>query len=311
MQRLRERAGRLCRQIVHENTGEVGSVGGQHPVRLQQSFPQQMRRVIREEIALQPRLPTDREEEILSIDRIGEPLGHPGKHAPCGLRNGVVPAHVLDNAETVVAGKQLVSAIPAQRHSYMATSEFRNQIGGNRRRVGEGFVKVPHELLRQRDGIGPDNQFVMRGGVLFGGHAGIGSSLYSSSSNPMEKVFTGAEDWRAMEGTTKLESIPPLKNASVERRPSAEAARFHPTARAGFRKPPLRRIRARLRREAHIRRARDIANSARSGERRLRHSSASSPAPVSELRETPCKDREYSSAKNRAAAPLPQFLQVA
>src|SRR4030088_2681446 len=39
------------------------------------------------------------------------------------------------------------------------------------------------------------------------------SSLNALSSKPMEKVFTGSGDCNAMEATTELESIPPLRNA--------------------------------------------------------------------------------------------------
>ena len=54
---------------------------------------------------------------------------------------------------------------------------------------------------------------MMVGGIFLGHQPGIGQFVEAASSNPMENVFTGSGDCSAMDATTELESMPPLRNA--------------------------------------------------------------------------------------------------
>src|SRR2546425_2690453 len=64
---------------------------------------------------------------------------------------------------TGVAGEQLVATVARKHNLDVFAREFRNHVGGNRRRIGEGLVEMPDQFVNQLTNIGSDDEFVMLG----------------------------------------------------------------------------------------------------------------------------------------------------
>ena len=80
-----------------------------------------------------------------------------------GRRHAVVRALALLDEVLVVPRKQLVTAVASEHYLDVLRRELRHDVGGDCRRVAEGLVKVPREILHDSDHVGPQNQLVVLG----------------------------------------------------------------------------------------------------------------------------------------------------
>ena len=94
------------------------------------------------------------------------------RRSDCGTRSsGPIALHLL---QAGVAAEEFVAAIAAERHLDGARGELADDEGGDGGRIGERLAEVFDEFLDDADGIGPHDDFMMVGRVLFGHHPGVG-----------------------------------------------------------------------------------------------------------------------------------------
>ena len=62
---------------------------------------------------------------------------------------------------TSVSGKELIATVTRQRNRNVFAREFRNHVGGNCRRVGERFVKMPDQFINDPADVRRDYELVM------------------------------------------------------------------------------------------------------------------------------------------------------
>ena len=102
---------------------------------------------------------------------LGGGAGQPLDHSPQRPSRGRQARGELIRYVRVVAAEQLIAPLPGQRDLDRAGGELRDQVGGQRRRIGERLVEHLDQARQELDRVRANHQLVVIGAVTLGDHA--------------------------------------------------------------------------------------------------------------------------------------------
>ena len=146
-------------QAVGKGLHQVGAVGGKHPLGPQQALADEVRGVVRFEIALQRGRPGDHAQIVLAISRVRQGIGKRTQATAYDARQPVRPAQPFLQEEAIVASEQFIAAIAAQRDFHVLDGELRDDVSGDGGGIAERLVEVPHQFGQQVQRVGLDHGF--------------------------------------------------------------------------------------------------------------------------------------------------------